>query len=80
MKTRFNHVIANADNEKITLHEKLIRGYKAASEFSGLSEMALRRLVSRREIRCVKPSRNTVYFYPRHLAEDIELMEQQKLW
>ena len=59
--------------------EKLIIGYAAASEVSGISDRPLQRLVERRVIRVAKPNRTTIAFFPSHLHADIAELENEKI-
>jgi hypothetical protein len=61
------------------MHEKLIIGYKAASDLTGIPVKRLIRMVERRSIRVIKPNVATVAFYPSDLLSDIRAFEVPKI-
>jgi hypothetical protein len=61
------------------IKDELLQGYKAASEFTGLTYDQLFALVRDRRIRCIKPYRNAVAFLKSELLEDINAMRVDKL-
>jgi hypothetical protein len=61
------------------IKDELIQGYRAASEFTGLTYDQLFFLVKKRRIRCFKPYRNAVAFLKSELLEDINAMRVDKV-
>lgn len=51
--------------------QKLIRGYEAASELTGISVRTLKNLVAQRVIRIRKPLRGHVFFDETELVGDL---------
>jgi hypothetical protein len=59
---------------------RLLIGYAAAAEFTGIPARRLKRMVESRQIRVIKPSKRSVLFDPEHLAKDIMAMEQPTIY
>jgi len=59
--------------------EKLIRGYKAAGELTGLSWRHIQGMAERRQIRVVRISKVCVAFYPGELLADIRALQTQTI-
>ena len=62
-----------------TRMEKLIIGYTAASEFTGIGRRQLQKMVQRRSIRAIRLYGRSVAFSPSKLAEDLQALETKKL-
>jgi predicted HTH domain antitoxin len=58
--------------------KKLIRGYHAASELTGIPVRTLRTLVAKRIIRVRKPIHDELFFDEAELEEDLEATTQEK--
>jgi len=58
--------------------EKLLMGYDAAAELTGLSKRQLQLLVARRAIRVIKVSGRSLAFYPSELCDDIRALQVPK--
>jgi hypothetical protein len=59
--------------------EKLILGYKAASELTGLPLRYVQGMAERRKIRVVRLWKRRVAFYPSELLADIRAMQTNKI-
>ncbi len=61
------------------MSKTLIKGYKKASEKTGLTVWQLIRMVESRKIRVIKPNEKSVMFYLEDLLEDLEDMTVPKI-
>ena len=57
---------------------RLIHGYDAASDLTGLPARTLKKMVAKRLLRVHKPLRGLIYFDPMELEEDITATKQPK--
>jgi hypothetical protein len=59
--------------------KKLLIGYRAAHEYTGVPVRRLVRYVAARSIRVIKPNEKSVMFRPEHLEEDLNAMAKEKI-
>ena len=70
----------NAQILALQRYEKLVIGYKAASELTGIPKRQLQLMVAHRAIRVIRLSGRCVAFFPSQLFEDIEDLVVEKIW